>query len=87
MAVATLRLACDHLVSGYRVDHPHLLRGCSLRCPLCAVLRTVIGVGSARATPKAPTGADGPHEHHRKVLVIDADNQTTPCRIPASRTP
>ena len=87
MAVALLTLACEHVVPRYRVDHPDLLRGCSLRCPVCAALRTVVGVGSPRPAGEAPTGATDRHEHHRKVVVIDADNQTTSRRIPASRTP
>ncbi|MGZ4620072.1 MAG: hypothetical protein ACXV3F_15515 [Frankiaceae bacterium] len=62
---AVLRLACGHTIRGGagRAQHPRALAGCAVRCPVCAVLRTVVSVewaqrhrmagGSAETCPAA----------------------------------
>ena len=62
---AVVRLVCGHAIRGGagRAQHPRALAGCAVRCPVCAVLRTVVSVewsqrhrmadGSAETCPAA----------------------------------
>ena len=67
----TVTLSCGHRFTDYIVNHPLILPGSSIRCPTCAVPRTVLRVESS---PMASGPASSEHTdtaRRQKILIFD----------------
>jgi len=67
----TITLTCGHRLLDRPVNHPLAPPGSSIRCPICAIERTVLRVESSPAASGRLSWARNETARRHKILVFD----------------
>lgn len=70
-ATETITLTCGHRLLDHIVTHPLVLPGSSMRCPTCALPRTILRVESSPTASGRPSWAQAGTAPRHKILVFD----------------
>lgn len=74
----TVTLSCGHRVTDCIVNHPLVLPGSSIRCPTCAVPRTVLRVESSPMISGSSSSEHNDTARRQKILILTTSTLSDP---------